>query len=531
MTDGASKKTTLRRITENPELARAVPRLHPELLHAIVDKYGLADCGELLLLATPNQLTALADLDLWSTVRAGSAEQFDAERFCEWIEVLADLSPEIAAERLSHLDVAVVSAGFSSCVTVWDPAVLTASVDSNAGDALLDRARERGVHTEIGRYVVIARGADAWDPIVDVLRALDEHHPEAFHRVMRACRRASNSGWERDGLDDLLVDPDQMLFDVSATREQRRECSGYLSPEQAHAFLASSRTVAFSTESPRDDPAWAAYRKSLAAFDDVEVGVEGGDVPADRIDPISDDGAAVAAVIEVLRDAGVVGAAFRALLPAAPGAPVVHAALTEYLGRRPDSSSEWSARQQELGFLANALVAGSAVQGRRFDRREALDAVAAICNLGLEHWPAGWPPSSSCGLVSVFQVGWSILHRDVSMMGAKLLLQTLQEIRTTDRELAFGLAVLSRELRKQYLSGTPWHARDRLELLSSLDLSTWAALTALFGECPVMLANVSASPDHPPLRVDPTEFQFIATAADIAAVRAFLHSLPHLLVG
>ena len=38
-----------------------------------------------------------------------------------------------------------------------------------------------------------------------------------------------------------------------------------------------------------------------------------------------------------------------------------------------------------------------------------------------------------------------------------------------------------RELRKQQQEGTPWRARDRLEVLASLDLPAWAALTALFG--------------------------------------------------
>jgi hypothetical protein len=89
--------------------------------------------------------------------------------------------------------------------------------------------------------------------------------------------------------------------------------------------------------------------------------------------------------------------------------------------------------------------------------------------------------------------------------------------------------VLRRELHKQRQAGTPWRTRDRLDVLATLDLPAWAALTALFDECPVMLANVSAPRDRRPLTVNPSEFQFIADPRHIAAVHEFLRSLTKLL--
>lgn len=70
---------------------------------------------------------------------------------------------------------------------------------------------------------------------------------------------------------------------------------------------------------------------------------------------------------------------------------------------------------------------------------------------------------------------------------------------------------------------------DRLDVLASLDLPAWAALTALFGECPVMLANVSTPGDRQPHTLNPSAFQFIAESTHIAAIREFLRSLPELL--
>ena len=114
-----------------------------------------------------------------------------------------------------------------------------------------------------------------------------------------------------------------------------------------------------------------------------------------------------------------------------------------------------------------------------------MDAVAATCNLGLECWPPASPPPFEHDLVTVFQVGWTVLYRDVSMTAADQLLDALDHVQSSDQDIQFGLRVLRRELHKAARAGTPWRACERLEALSTLDLPTWAALTALFDECPV----------------------------------------------
>ena len=48
-----------------------------------------------------------------------------------------------------------------------------------------------------------------------------------FHAVMQGCRRLSNSTPEIDGLDDLLMAPEQQLHDVAIEREHRRSQQGY----------------------------------------------------------------------------------------------------------------------------------------------------------------------------------------------------------------------------------------------------------------------------------------------------------------
>ena len=80
----------LERILDNPQLARVVPHLQPELLHRIIERYGLEDCAELVALATPAQLVRIFDQDLWRAA-PGRDEHFDPARFGVWIEVLLEL--------------------------------------------------------------------------------------------------------------------------------------------------------------------------------------------------------------------------------------------------------------------------------------------------------------------------------------------------------------------------------------------------------------------------------------------------------
>lgn len=532
MSENRIRNDVLARIAGSPQLARAVPRLPPEVLHAVITHCGLQDCGALLTLATTEQLSAVFDLDLWKTDRPGAEERFDAARFCEWLEVLVDADATLAAARLANMDVALLVTGLSPHVSVFDPAVFSAAGEPSGADAVSNAGRERGVHAEIGGYIVVARRADAWDAIVETLLALDEHQPDTFQRVMRACRTLSNSGREIDGLDDLLPDGEQARFDLSLSREQRRDRLGFLPPQQARAFLDSARRIRLGVEPPQDHLMFAAYQRTLAVANETETTPGATEFTDTRADGRSADGAsAVAGVIEVLRDAGVLADTARARLPAAQDErSPVNAALNDYLRSCAESGdAAWLARDQELAFLANALVGGCSVQGRPCTPTEAMDAVAATCNLGLEYWPRHWRVASSHGLVPIFQVGWSVLHREVLMVAAERLADALDNVRSSDRDLQLELHALRRELHRQRKPGTPWRARAKLDVLASLDLPAWAALTALLDECPVMLANVSPPAGRQPHTVNPSEFRFIASARHVASVHAFLRSLTGLL--
>jgi hypothetical protein len=112
--------------------------------------------------------------------------------------------------------------------------------------------------------LLVARRADSWDAIVAVLMSLDAERPDYFHRVMRGCRTLSNSGFEVDGLQDLLADGDQVMFDLAFDRERRREKQGYMAPAQARAFLQMSRRLRLGPDAtPPTDPIACAYFRGL----------------------------------------------------------------------------------------------------------------------------------------------------------------------------------------------------------------------------------------------------------------------------
>jgi hypothetical protein len=615
--DGGSVEHRLSRLLDAPFLVRVVPHLPPETLHQLIRSCGLDACSELVTSATPAQLTSLLDLDLWRHAEPGRDEQFDVDRFGEWLEVLVDAGHSVAARTVAALDKELVIVGLSRYVRVFDPGIFEPTAQSDDEQADRDEAMREGdsievdksrhvesmhaddaamhgssgawLECEVAGYIVRGRRADAWDAIVTLLVALDAEHGSYFHAVMQGCRRLSNSRPEIDGLDDLLLAPEQHLHDVAIERERRRSQQGYATPADARAFLQMARqpqhrrsgtpamepttvnplvaayfraaddaaALSHETARPREHTADSRSRTSARASRSLRSAASySSDVRA----PATDIAESLETVMELLTEAGVMPQRTRALLEAADADP--RAAKLTRLRRlmayvRDTEGTAYLTRSRELAFLANTLVAGCSVQSRTFTPHEASDAAAAICNLGLEYWPARWPsvtspgPSSSHphdtatatppgllppdallidhGLVTAFEVGWSAVHHDVSLFAAEQLIATLTELDCDDRDIRRGLVALRRTLVKQRDAGTPWRAREAAESLAMLDMTAWISVLGLLDECPVVPAALTAILEGRTTTVRPAEFEFFSTAAQIDDVRRFMRKLPGLL--
>src|SRR5215831_4056831 len=262
--ESQDRRTVLARILGTPHLEHVVPRLQPELLHRVIQSCGLEDCGELLVLATPEQLTRIFDLDLWRSAEPGMDEQFDADRFGVWLEVLAESGERVAAQKVAEMDADLVIAGLAQHVRLFDSAVVTPYRTTDGIELMGTREPDQGLACEIGGYRLFAKRTDSWEAIVAILITLAAEYPDYFHQVMRGCRALSNSGPEPDGLDDLLAAKDQVIFDVALDRERRQDKQGYVPPAQARAFLEMSRQLRLGSDTmPPANPVARAYLRSL----------------------------------------------------------------------------------------------------------------------------------------------------------------------------------------------------------------------------------------------------------------------------
>ncbi|HUP40575.1 MAG TPA: DUF6178 family protein [Vicinamibacterales bacterium] len=465
----------LDRQLDTAQLARVVSRLAPETLHQLIRQRGLDECTDIIAAATPAQLASVLDLDLWRSARPGQDEGFDTDRFGEWVELLVDAGGTVAVQTVAAMNRHLVVAGLSRYVRVFDPAVMVTTVDGEPLD--LDPDAHQGPEREVGGYLVRGMTFDGWDAIVALLTALDADDPDRFHAVMQECRRLSNSAPEVDGLDELLTEPEQLLHDLALGRDERRSEQGYTTPADARAFLLTAR------QQPRPKmPATPA-----------------GSVHA-LVTPHASHVARIRALLEHVR------------------------AMDNDL---------FLTRSHELAFLANTLVAGCSIQSRAFTPQEASEAAVAICNLGIEHWIAAVPDTFLIDhdLVSAFQVGWSVLHQDVSMFVAKQLLAALREVRSSASDVTKGLKMLRAELRNHVKAGTPWKARHALDVIAMLDLLAWTSVLGLLDECPSIPAALTATLEGRTGAISATDFDFIATRSQLEKVSEFMARFPDIVRG
>jgi hypothetical protein len=524
--------SALTRLLDTPHLAQVVSGLTPEVLHQVIRHHGLDACGALVAAATPRQVTAILDLDLWRPAAAGGTEQFDAARFGAWLEALMEEGDAVAARVIAEMDESLAVAGLSRYVRVFDPGVFEPAFSSDDEHAWNGPRLSDDCECEVGGYLIRARTADGWDAIVGLLTTLCDERPRAFHTLMRGCRDLSNSTPEEDGLDDLLLAPEQALHDIALERELRRTETGYLSPADARAFLRLARQPLRGGTAPSINPIAAAYFRDLNAT--IASTPEQPSRDEETVAAVTDAdlAASLETVAEVMAEAGIAPPQPRALLgpgDAAAARLTPIEPLMEYvLASHP---AAYLARNQELTFLANALVAGCSVYARAFTIPEAWDAAVGVCNVGLDRGTLPDAHLVDHDLVAEFEAGWRLLHEEVGLFVADRLIAALATLRTVDEEAQHDLDRLRRELQVQRAAGTPWRAGESLEVLAILDTPAWACLCGLLSECPVVPDALAAILDRRASAVSATAFACFTTRAQIDRVREFATRLGDLLRG
>ncbi len=474
----------LNRILESPEQVAALQHLQAPVLARLIHSVGLEDSGELVALASAQQLARIFDDELWRSERPGQEERFDAERFGLWLEVMLEMGADRAAQKLTEMDEDFLTLALSHHILVVDLEEMALRHRRHREgrldqEALIDKALESSLSQELGKYLVVARHPDGWDAVLAVLLALDEQHHDFLDRLLeRSCYLSSEYIADNGGLYQVLTASEQLAGDVASDREDRRAREGFVAPQAAASFLTLARMGRVG-----EDAITQAYWRTL----------EG--TPPPPSDPAGRPAGAegVAPLTHLLREAEVLpeqpavallGAGERA---SGPGTPTL---LREALGwLREEDAHLLSRRMRELGYLSNVLLAGASHGGRALRAVEAAQAAVAACNLGLERRMVREGASHSAGrvlvgtgLVELFGEGWRMLHEEVVAWTARALVEALAR----KGQSLPGEAVRVRvELERNLAAGRPWDSRKRLGILAPLlPRGVTELLRGLIDECP-----------------------------------------------
>jgi Family of unknown function (DUF6178) len=406
---GTSSKL-LARLLEAPALADQIQSLPPAVLAKLVDHVGLEDAGEIVALATTEQLETVFDDHLWTNDRPGVEERFDDERFVVWLEAMLEAGDALVAEKLSELPEDLVALAFHRRILVVPLDALMNELGADADDAdATEKALSNRLSEEFDEYQVIARGSDGWDAVLATLLALDRDHHDFLARIFERCAaRAVRQIDDYGGLYGVLTSEEMLENDVAADREDRRTRAGFVAPRAAAAFLELAKTPS-ETPPTEHDPLTRAYFRDLSK--DAPRAPAAG---ADRPDPTSDLG-------RLLGEAGVTETSeFRLLAPANSrlddsGASLFVRAMKALAE---DDRNTFAERSEELAYISNVLVAACTIDGRRVRPIEAVQAAIAICDIGLGVAGASEPLAKTVAALrehptdGLFRLGWPRVVRD-----------------------------------------------------------------------------------------------------------------------
>jgi hypothetical protein len=360
-----ASSTLLTRLFELPELAAEVQALPAADFAALVRRIGIEDAGELLALATSEQLVTAFDEDLFTNDRPGERERFDASGLSVWLEVLLEAGDARAAARVAELSEDFVAHALSTMVLVFEESALREALgDEDDDDALrADKALESALSEELDGYVIVARRPDGWDAVLALVLGLDRDHRPYLERVLDRLVRVSSG--RLDDLDELATVLDEgasLAEDAEAEREDRRAKQGYVEPRMAKSFLALARDPGANGE--ERDAVTRAYLRELERS-----------VP--RAAPTGDS--RLAALVQAVRDSVEPGDVPPLEARDGRAASGLVAPMRKLAASNPQA---FDARTEELAFLTNVLVAAAEGREGRMRPLESAMAVMATVELG-----------------------------------------------------------------------------------------------------------------------------------------------------
>jgi hypothetical protein len=543
----------LKTLTDNPALPAFVRQLPAPVLKRLIDHVGLHDAGDLIALTTTEQMRDIFEESLWETLIPGQAERLRSERFLEWLDVMLEAGAAFTAERLIELGDAFVVLNFQPLITVIDKTVLAEHQEDACMCAMCILAARDASFEVIGDYIVVGLHDDEWDTVRAALVEIDGEDAVFLQRVLAQCSTAptmrSFSGQGQHILDDETYE-----------REQRRERSGFVTPQMAAVFLKTARRATLDelVAQTNYDPVSQRYFEQLvAAAAAAAAAVDRKDEVAEPDDEVSEDAAITPVQLRALEsalvDAEIIGDGQPALLTGPQNTREPTLELQMQLDRLQITNPDvFAARLGELIFLANVLMSGSWYQGARFTETEAAKAALACANLGLDHLLDQRGTSSAGeradfieaaleeapGIVRLFQLGWNLIQA-LPMRCAVGLLDALrsEHVREQLKRKRWMLdeietAVNDPDIFDLIEQGEFEDVGDSLVLLSLvLDARACHCLRTLISDFPryPLQIDIGFRSEGAPSPASTNESGYLTTMRQITRVDGFLQELDRLL--
>jgi hypothetical protein len=328
---------------------------------------GLEDAGELVGLATTEQLVDVLDEDLWRSSGPGQDPSFDSERFLLWLEVLSESGDRFLAARLAELPPDLLTLALHRHVLVVPLDDLRAELESGDDEAeAAEKALSDCLGEELDDYQLLWRGGEGWDTVLSALLALDQEHHDVTVSLLERCAAASREHLEDNGgLYEVLTSDEMLESDLSGEREGRRVEQGFVAPSAAAGFLRLALRHPNETPATEHDPLTRGYFREVSRR------------PVQSA-PTAPRKSALGGLLTGAPSESDVGLA---PLPDEPRRePLVIRALQVLSETAP---SLFTQRSEELAYLSNVLVAGATVNGRPIRPVDAVEQAIACVSVGL----------------------------------------------------------------------------------------------------------------------------------------------------
>src|SRR5512147_1075016 len=158
LTKAQASKNLLKTLTDNPALPAFVRTLKAPVLKRLIDHVGLHDAGDLIALTSTEQLREIFEVSLWESLAPGQAERLQPEKFLEWLDVMLEVGPTFAAQRLIELGDTFVTLNFAPLIKVTDSSVMAEHLEDAApcGCAFCQLTQRDASFDIIADYLVVA---------------------------------------------------------------------------------------------------------------------------------------------------------------------------------------------------------------------------------------------------------------------------------------------------------------------------------------------------------------------------------------